>query len=390
MDATGSHDGSGGSDCSGCSGGSGDARLYEPRVILVTGGAGFIGSHVVTRLALRYPACTVICYDRLDACASLKNLSAVEGLPNYRFVKGDVLSMDLLSHVLETERVDTVMHFAAQTHVDNSFGNSLAFTTANTLGTHTLLEAARMYGGVRRFINVSTDEVYGETSVGAATGLVEGASLAPSNPYSAAKAGAELISRAYMASYKMPIIISRGNNVYGPNQFPEKLIPKLILLASQGSDLPIHGDGASVRSYLYVEDVAEAFDVILHRGAAGETYNIGTERERSVLDVARDVAQRFGLDPDKRLVHVRDRAFNDRRYFIGSSKLAALGWKERTSWADGLERTVRWYTEDPARIPAHWDPAAVAGALTATTFFDARRVSPRATKKTETAGEPER
>ncbi|PNH06230.1 putative rhamnose biosynthetic enzyme 1 [Tetrabaena socialis] len=173
-------------------------------------------------------------------------------------------------------------------------------------------------------------------------GLAESSHLDPTNPYSAAKAGAELIARAYITSYKMPIIITRGNNVYGPHQFPEKLIPKFTLLAARGKDLPVHGDGTSVRSYLFVEDVAEAFDCVLHKGITGETYNIGTERERSVLDVARDIAKIFNM-PEGKVVNVKDRAFNDRRYYIGSSKLAGLGWKESTGWEEGLKKTIDWY-----------------------------------------------
>ncbi|PNH00644.1 putative rhamnose biosynthetic enzyme 3 [Tetrabaena socialis] len=336
---------------------------FAPKNILVTGGAGFIASHVVLRLCTLYPHYKVVVLDKLDYCASTKNLASLEGKPNFRFIKGDIRSMDLVSYILKTEEIDTVMHFAAQTHVDNSFGNSLAFTLNNTYGTHVLLEAARMAGSIRRFINVSTDEVYGETSLGKTTGLAESSNLDPTNPYSAAKAGAELIARAYITSYKMPIIITRGNNVYGPHQvallvvdtltiflplsldvwqFPEKLIPKFTLLAARGKDLPVHGDGSSVRSYLYVDDVAEAFDCMLHKGVTGETYNIGTESERSVLDVARDIANVFSVNLNK-VIRVKDRAFNDRRYYIGSSKLAALGWKESTSWEEGLKKTIDWY-----------------------------------------------
>jgi nucleoside-diphosphate-sugar epimerase len=178
-----------------------------------------------------------------------------------------------------------------QTHVDNSFGNSLAFSMNNTFGTHVLLECCREYGHIKRFINVSTDEVYGEASLGLDSGLEEHSTLEPTNPYSAAKAGAEMMVKAYMTSYKLPCIITRGNNVYGPHQFPEKLIPKFTLLAMKGKELPIHGDGLSVRSYLFVEDVAEAFDVILHKGTIGETYNIGTKQERTVTSVATDIAK---------------------------------------------------------------------------------------------------
>jgi len=317
-------------------------NIFTPKSILITGGAGFIASHVAIRLVKRYPQYKIVVLDKLDYCASLNNLNAVKDAPNFKFVKGDIQSMDLISYVLRTENIDTVMHFAAQTHVDNSFGNSLAFTMNNTFGTHVLLEASRMYDKIARFINVSTDEVYGETSFGRDTGLEESSHLDPTNPYSAAKAGAELIARAYMTSYKLPILITRGNNVYGPHQFPEKMIPKFTLLASQGRQIPIHGDGSSVRSYLYVEDVASAFDSILHRGVTGETYNIGTEKERSVLEVARDIASHFNLPTDK-IVNVKDRAFNDRRYYIGSDKLAQLGWKEEVCWEDGLKRTIDWY-----------------------------------------------
>lgn len=315
---------------------------YTPKNILITGGAGFIASHVVIRIATLYPQYKVVVLDKLDYCASTNNLTCLADKPNFRFIKGDIQSMDLVSYILKTEEIDTVMHFAAQTHVDNSFGNSLAFTLNNTFGTHVLLEASRMAGTIRRFINVSTDEVYGETSLGKDTGLVESSHLDPTNPYSAAKAGAELIARAYITSYKMPIIITRGNNVYGPHQFPEKLIPKFTLLAARGKELPVHGDGSSVRSYLYVEDVAEAFDCVLHKGVTGEIYNVGTERERSVLEVARDIAKHFNLPMDK-VVNVKDRAFNDRRYYIGSSKLAALGWTEKTGWEEGLKKTIDWY-----------------------------------------------
>uniref|UniRef100_A0A7S3QQD2 NAD(P)-binding domain-containing protein n=2 Tax=Dunaliella tertiolecta TaxID=3047 RepID=A0A7S3QQD2_DUNTE len=321
---------------------SGTEVPYKPRCILVTGGAGFIASHVVIRLVHLHPEYKVVVLDKMDYCASMNNLATCVGKPNFKCIKGDVQSMDLLAFLLNSEEIDTVMHFAAQTHVDNSFGNSLAFTMNNTYGTHVLLEACRMAGTIRRFINVSTDEVYGESSFGKELGLLEHSHLDPTNPYSAAKAGAEMLCKAYITSYKLPIIITRGNNVYGPHQFPEKLIPKFTLLASRGETLPVHGAGDSVRSYLYVEDVAEAFLCVLHQGVTGEVYNIGTDSERTVLQVAQDIAKRFNMGVDK-IVNVKDRAFNDRRYYIGSSKLAELGWKERTSWEEGLKKTVDWY-----------------------------------------------
>jgi UDP-glucose 4,6-dehydratase len=280
-----------------------------------------------------------------------------------QFIKGDIQSADLLNFILPDEGIDTVMHFAAQTHVDNSFGNSLAFTLNNTYGTHVLLEAARVYGRIRRFIAVSTDEVYGESSVGREDGCNEASTLEPTNPYSAAKAGAEMMVKAYGTSYRLPCIITRGNNVYGPHQFPEKLVPKFTLLASRGADLPVHGDGGATRSYLYVADVAAAFETVLLKGKVGETYNIGTQKERSVLDVARDIAAIFGADPDKKIVHVRDRAFNDQRYFICDKKLGALGWKETTPWEEGLRATVDWYLKHG--FGAYWEHGDVENALRA-------------------------
>lgn len=328
------------------------ATDYTPTNILITGGAGFIASWVVIKLVKQHPGCKIVVLDKLDYCATLNNLSEVRELPNFRFVKGDIQSTDLIVHILEAEQIDTVMHFAAQTHVDNSFGNSLAFTMNNTYGTHVLLESARLYGKIKRFINVSTDEVYGETSLGKEEGLDEASTLEPTNPYSAAKAGAEMMARAYHTSYKLPVIVTRGNNVYGPHQFPEKMIPKFTLRAQRGLDLPIHGDGLSVRSYLYVEDVADAYITVLLKGKVGETYNIGTQKERTVVDVARDICKLFNM-PDSKIVHVRDRAFNDRRYFICDKKLLELGWSEKTPWEEGLRKTVEWYLKNGTR--GYWN-----------------------------------
>jgi dTDP-D-glucose 4,6-dehydratase len=251
------------------------------------------------------------------------------------------------------------MHFAAQTHVDNSFGNSLSFTTNNTYGTHMLLEACRIANvndtQIERFINVSTDEVYGETSFflkDGEKGLSESAHLDPTNPYSAAKVGAEMICRSYMTSYKIPIIATRGNNVYGPHQYPEKVIPKFILLARKGEKLPVHGDGMGKRSYLFIDDVVDAFIIILHKGVIGETYNIGSLHEYTVLDVAQEVNRFFGLDDN--ITFVEDRLFNDRRYFIGSEKINQLGWKEKTSWEKGVQKTIEWYTTKNNDLTHYW------------------------------------
>lgn len=320
---------------------------HTPKNILITGAAGFIASHVANRLIRKYPDYKIVVLDKLDYCSNLKNLLPSRSSPNFKFVKGDIGSADLVNFLLLTESIDTIMHFAAQTHVDNSFGNSFEFTKNNIYGTHVLLEACKVTGQIKRFIHVSTDEVYGETDEDAVVGNHEASQLLPTNPYSATKAGAEMLVMAYGRSYGLPVITTRGNNVYGPNQFPEKLIPKFILLAMQGKPLPIHGDGSNVRSYLYCEDVAEAFEMILHRGEVGHVYNIGTKKERRVIDVAKDVCKLFSLDPEGVIKFVENRPFNDQRYFLDDQKLTNLGWSERTTWEEGLKKTMEWYTNNP-------------------------------------------
>ncbi|KAF2302812.1 hypothetical protein GH714_008542 [Hevea brasiliensis] len=303
---------------------SSDPVPYAPRNILITGAAGFIASHVTNRLIKNYPGYKIVALDKLDYCSNLKNLTPCRSSANFKFVKGDIASADLVNHLLIAEDIDTIMHFAAQTHVDNSFGNSFEFTTNNIYGTHVLLEACKVTKRIKRFIH-----------------------LLPTNPYSATKAGAEMLVMAYHRSYGLPTITTRGNNVYGPNQYPEKLIPKFILLAMKGEQLPIHGNGSNVRSYLHCDDVAEAFDVILHKGVIGHVYNIGTKKERRVLDVAEDICKLFGLDAKKAINFVQDRPFNDQRYFLDDQKLKKLGWQERTPWQEGLKMTMEWYTRNP-------------------------------------------
>ncbi|KAK1389223.1 trifunctional UDP-glucose 4,6-dehydratase/UDP-4-keto-6-deoxy-D-glucose 3,5-epimerase/UDP-4-keto-L-rhamnose-reductase RHM1 [Heracleum sosnowskyi] len=320
---------------------------YTPKNILITGAAGFIASHVANRLIRSYPDYKIVVLDKLDYCSNLKNLNPSRLSPNLKFVKGDIGSADLVNYLLITESIDTIMHFAAQTHVDNSFGNSFEFTKNNIYGTHVLLEACKVTGQIRRFIHVSTDEVYGETEEDAVVGNHEASQLLPTNPYSATKAGAEMLVMAYGRSYGLPVITTRGNNVYGPNQFPEKLIPKFIHLAMRGKQLPIHGDGSNVRSYLYCEDVAEAFEVILHRGEVGHVYNIGTNKERRVIDVAKNICELFSKDPETNINFVENRPFNDQRYFLDDQKLKHLGWSERTTWEEGLKKTMEWYISNP-------------------------------------------
>lgn len=243
------------------------------------------------------------------------------------------------------------MHFAAQTHVDNSFGNSFAFTKANIFGTHVLLECAKNFKNINRFIHVSTDEVYGEGETFDCKPMDEESILEPTNPYAATKAGAEFLVKSYHRSFKLPCIITRGNNVYGPHQFPEKLIPKFTNQILRGLPVTIHGDGSNTRNFLYVEDVARAFDVILHKAQVGMIYNIGGTNELPNIQVAKDLIRILGKEDEEEdyITYVPDRKFNDLRYTINSSKLHELGWKEEMSWEEGLKTTVEWYKKYTSR-----------------------------------------
>ncbi len=224
---------------------------------------GFIGSHAAILLCKKYPQYNIVVFDRLDYCSCLKNLDELQELPNFKFIKGDIAVPDIVNYAFLENKIDTIMHFAAQTHVDNSFGNSLAFTQSNIMGTHVLLECAKNCPTIKRFIHVSTDEVYGEGEDFNTDPMTEEHVLEPTNPYAATKAGAEFLVKSYFRSFKLPCLITRGNNVYGPHQFPEKLIPKFTNQLMRGQMLTLHGDGSNTRNFLYVEDVATAFDKIL-------------------------------------------------------------------------------------------------------------------------------
>jgi len=328
-----------------------DDENYVPKNIFLTGGAGFIGSHAAILLAKKYPQYKIVVYDVLDYCACLTNLDEVADLPNFKFVKGDIASPDLVSYVLKEERIDTIMHFAAQTHVDNSFGNSFQFTHNNIYGTHVLLESAKCCTTLKRFIHVSTDEVYGEGETFDTAPMEEHHVLEPTNPYAATKAGAEFLVKSYHRSFKLPCIITRGNNVYGPHQFPEKLIPKFINQILRDMPLTLHGDGSNTRNFLFVGDVANAFETILHKGKVGHIYNIGGENEQSNLQVAKNLIKILGKEDktDELITFVEDRKFNDLRYTINSSKLHKLGWVEQMNWEEGLHLTVEWYKKYTSR-----------------------------------------
>lgn len=313
--------------------------MYAPKKILITGGCGFIASHVVINLVKKYPEYNIVNIDRLSYCSSLNNVKEIENEPNYKFYLMDITSVNEMDKIFEIEQFDTIMHFAAQTHVDNSFGNSFKFINDNIIGTHVLLELAKKYN-IKRFIHVSTDEVYGETE----TNVNEHTILNPTNPYAASKAGAELLVNSYNISFKLPTIITRGNNVFGPHQYPEKLIPKFINMLNRNMDLPIHGSGEESRNFIYISDVVNAFDVILHKGEIGEIYNIGTEYQITNNEVATKLIHIFG-DKNKKY-HVENRCFNDKRYLIDNTKLKQLGWDVKVSFDEGLNKTVEWYNKN--------------------------------------------
>ena len=294
--------------------------------ILVTGGCGFIGSNFINHYLIKNEDDKIYNIDCLYYCSSEKN---VNPNPRYKFIKGDITSKDLVSHILEEYAIDIIIHFAAQSHVDNSFESSLQYTRDNVLGTHTLLQAAKEYGRLTRFIHFSTDEVYGEVDRDH-PGCTEYALLNPTNPYAATKAAAEFIVRSYFHSFKLPTIIVRCNNVYGPNQYPEKLIPKFIKLLKEGQKMTIHGKGETRRNFIWTEDVNTALDAILTRGVVNEIYNIGTTQEFSVMEVAKLLVELLTVDKvlENHCVYVEDRPFNDSRYAVDTSALAALGWNE--------------------------------------------------------------
>lgn len=308
--------------------------------ILITGVAGFIGSNVLCYLVKKYPNYFFLGIDKISYCSSVKNFEEIENNENFVFVQADITNLEFMDFLFREYKINTVMHFAAYTHVDHSFGNSIIFTQNNVVGTHVLLETSKKHD-ISRFIHVSTDEVYG-CQEGKST---ERSILEPTNPYAATKAAAEHIVNSYHISFGLPIIITRGNNVYGPKQFPEKVIPKFIQSILAGEDLTIHGAGTQKRSFLYSLDVARAFDIILHNGEIGETYNIGCEIEYNILDLARKLKDK--MESGVEVVHVKDREFNDQRYFISIDKLYQLGWKPEILFDEGLDLTIKWYKNHP-------------------------------------------
>jgi len=307
--------------------------------LLVTGGAGFIGSNFVHYVLREHPEDVVINVDCLTYAGNLENLRAVEGLPNYRFAKVDITDRASLQPLFE-EGVDVVVNFAAESHVDRSILEPDVFVKTNILGTQTLLDLAKQYG-IQKFVQVSTDEVYGTLG---ATGLFsETTPLAPNSPYSASKAGADLLVRAYHETFGLPVNITRCSNNYGPYQFPEKLIPLMIQNALEDKPLPVYGDGQNVRDWLYVEDHCSAIDLVIRKGVAGEVYNIGGNNERTNLQVVKTILKELNK-PESLITFVADRPGHDRRYAIDATKIRKeLGWNPKFNYETGIVETIRWY-----------------------------------------------
>ena len=322
--------------------------------LLVAGAAGFIGSNFVKFVRRTRPDVELTVLDKLTYAGNPANLAELEGTPGYTFVRGDICDGEMVDHL--AGRVDAIVNFAAETHVDRSLLDPFAFVTTDVLGTGVLAEAARRHGH-QAFLLVSTDEVYGHVPEGRSA---ETDAFRPRSPYSASKAGGELLARSYVESFELPLIVTRGTNTYGPNQFPEKIIPLFITNAIDGMKLPIYGDGTALRDYLQVDDHCRGIDAALHRGVPGEAYNLGTGVETSGNEIAAGIIELLGLE-ESAVERVTDRAGHDYRYALDVSKAREdLGWSAETDFRDGLAATVRWYQEHeawwrPLRSGEYWD-----------------------------------
>lgn len=306
--------------------------------ILVTGGAGFIGSCYVRHILKKHPEYKVINIDALTYCGNLDNLKDVESNPNYRFVHGNICDRNLVRELIRES--DFVVNFAAESHVDNSIKHPEIFVETNVQGTLNLLQASKEIG-IERFLQVSTDEVYG--SLGKTGYFYETTPLAPNSPYSASKASADMLVRAYHETYKMPVLNTRCSNNYGPYQYPEKLIPFFISQLLKGEKVPVYGDGMNVRDWLYVYDHCEAIDEVLHKGRIGEVYNIGGHNEKTNLEITHLILEAMGKD-ESSIKYVEDRLGHDRRYAISNDKITAeLGWEPSVTFEQGIKMTIDWY-----------------------------------------------
>lgn len=310
--------------------------------LLVTGGAGFIGSNFVIYMVNKYPEYKIINLDALTYAGNLENLTSVQDKANYTFIKGDIADASKVDEIFQQHQIDVVVNFAAESHVDRSILDPGVFVQTNVMGTQVLLDAARKYN-VNKYVQISTDEVYGTLGD---TGLFsETTPLAPNSPYSASKTGGDLLVRAYHETYGMNVNITRCSNNYGPYHFPEKLIPLMISNALNDKQLPVYGDGLNVRDWLYVEDHCSAIDLVIHKGVSGEVYNVGGNNERTNIQIVETILE--ALDKPKSLItYVADRLGHDRRYAIDATKIRTeLGWQPQYPFEKGIQKTIQWYLD---------------------------------------------
>ena len=313
--------------------------------IIITGGAGFIGSNFVFHMLREHPQDRVICLDKLTYAGNLSTLAPIMGQDNFRFVKADICDRGAVYSLFEEEHPDVVVNFAAESHVDRSIENPAIFLETNIMGTAVLMDACRKYG-IQRYHQVSTDEVYGDLPLDRPDlFFTETTPIHTSSPYSSSKASADLLVLAYHRTYGLPVTISRCSNNYGPYHFPEKLIPLMIINALHDKPLPVYGDGLNVRDWLYVEDHCRAIDLILQKGRVGEVYNVGGHNEMKNIDIVKLICKALGK-PESLIHHVTDRKGHDRRYAIDPTKIhEELGWLPETKFADGIKKTIQWYLD---------------------------------------------
>lgn len=319
--------------------------------ILITGGAGFIGSNFIHYMLTKYPEYKFINYDKLTYSGNLDNLKELENKPNYNFVKGDIQDYNLLQTTLYKYNIDYIINFAAETHVDRSiYGFAKDFILTNVLGTQVILEIVKNNRDkIKRYIHISTDEVYGSLELGGDDKFSEGDKFEPNSPYSASKASSDLFCRAYLHTYNLPIIITHCSNNYGPYQFPEKMIPFFILKLLKNEKVPVYGDGLNIRDWIHTIDHASAVDLLLHKGQDGETYNIGSDNEIPNIEITKMLLRLLSKD-ESYIEYVKDRPGHDRKYAIDSSKIKNLGWKpiyDKDNFKLGLKNTVQWYLDNP-------------------------------------------
>ena len=324
--------------------------------LLVCGGAGFIGSNFIRYMLGKYPDYKIVNFDKLTYAGNLDNLRDIENNPNYKFIQGDITDLEKLNEIIKDNQIDHVINFAAETHVDRSIhGGCKDFVLTNTLGVQMILDAVRA-NNIQKFVNVSTDEVYGALELDEDREFTESTPIWPNMPYAAAKAGGDLMCNAYFVTHKVPVVVTHCSNNYGPFQFPEKVIPFFIFKLLKGEKVPVYGDGLNVRDWIHVIDHAKALDLMLHVGVPGEIYNVGSDNERSNLELTKMILKTLNLGEDM-IEYVTDRPGHDRRYAIDASKIKSLGWSPdytREKFEQGLRETVEWYQNNTEWVEKLW------------------------------------